>query len=270
MKKFVLATMPFAFGFRTTLIGADDDPTKVLTVPSFKEFAVMDNPAVIPDLVPAAGNNITVEIQEHKQYMKAAEYTWYIAGNNGVPLAERIYLGKLKSKPMQRTVYFRGCVDGKNCKKDTGRENLFRLQYSLNANPFKIKPPKFYVQTVKGKQDYYTIVKEFMNYGRSHYGGQRRMALGVENYSVYMGKCKKPPCGQPVLTASGHFKGWNFNFYKPGQEAPIAFMDVKSAKWGMLGVKQTFIMTISEGIDSALLMSLVSIIDLVNNGEAER
>lgn len=260
--------VPLASGFRTASLG-DDKPTQLLTTNDVKSFAQMEHPAIIPELVAPPGENITVEIQEHAQYMKAAEYSWYIAGKNGVPFSQRIFVGKLKSQAFQRKVVFRGCKEGKDCQKDLNRQDLFRIQASLNANPFKIKPPTFYVQSVAKKTpEYYTVVKQLMNRGRGHFGVGRRVQPGTENYAVYPGKCKKPPCGEPVMTASGHFKGWNYNFYKAGQDQPIAFMDVKSAKMGLLGVKQTFIMTISENIDSALLMAMVSIIDLVNNNEA--
>lgn len=243
-------------------------------------------PTVVPDLTPSENESLIFNVREHTKFGRGSEYSWEIAGRNRIPFRSPVLLGRLKSSAISNSFTF---------KSEAGHDDVFGLKKWRNMNPFSYEPTKFFFTSKDGKDVYYTIEKTFRQTHHHHLGGGGYHGGGYqgggyqgggyqasyhggsyyhghskhqEYLNVYEGKCTKN-CRNPIYTGSGHKKGLHFTFFRPGIDGPVCRVDREYARYGPLGRKDEFIMTVEANTDSALMMAAISLMDHLNNLEGD-
>lgn len=254
------------------------DHYRLTKMRTLREFNSDRHPTLVPELTPKAGESLVFNIREHTKAFKNAEYSWEIAGANQQPFSKPVKLGRLKSNANA----FSGKYTFKPEKGDDKVFSLKKKQSGAWANAFvgaSIKKEYYFLNSKDGKHTYYTIEKSYGRGGRGsgHFGGGGGYGHRYgrqEHLNIYKGKCTKTKkCKKSLMyTGSGHKKGQFFSFYRVGQQddVPVCRVDREYVKYGVLGRKDHFIMTVEAHTDSVLMLAAVSINDALNNIEENR
>lgn len=226
------------------------------------QFKAASNPVLVKSLEIPAGQSIVMELQERRKPFTNNWYDIFVSGKNGSPLPRPLHIGTSVSTMTHQNF------------KDQNGKKVTRMHWSYRPS-IKTQLRSYVVEPGNRKHTYYTFEK--LSYWGMHANSHAVGYVGhrQEVFTAYFGKCprgsqsvNKPGCDGLALTAKGHFLGFNFKFYKPGQTEPIAFMTMKHRYWGLSGKKERYQMTVNHGGDALMLSHLVAFIDLANNMEA--
>lgn len=236
-----------------------------LVMADHSKFLTMQNPVMVKSLEIPPGQSLVVELQERRKMNSRLTNNWYdlfVSGKNGNPLPKPIQIGTSVSNMLRQ-----------NFKDNTGKK-ITMMRFSKRPS-IKTLSRAYITQSPARNPVYYTFEKLSMWGMRSNSQTVGYVGWKEEVFTVYYGKCPrgaqskgKPGCNGLAITAKGHFLGFNFKFYKPGQTEPVAFMTMKHRYWGLAGKKERFEMTVNSGGDVLMLAHLVAFIDLCNNAEA--
>merc|ERR1719469_35777 len=234
-----------------------------LSLTDFESFDGATGSVLAESLRVPAGQTLVLDLQERRKVGRPHWYDVFVTGKNGQQTSP-VQIGTVTSlvnpSPARSRQDF----------KDTSGKPITRMHWSHRPS-ISTKARAYIVQPgSRRKATYYTFEKlsPYGMYNQYHnlgYSSRRE-----ESFSVYYGKCPKkssPSCGGLALLAKGHFKGFNFNFFKPGSSEPVAYMSMVERYWGLGGKKERFRMTVLPGADVLMLAQLVSFIALCNNDE---
>lgn len=225
-------------------------------------FKAARHPVLVQSLDIPVGQSLVLELQERRKPFTNAWYDIFVSGKNGAPLPKPLHVGTSVSTLTRQNF------------KDMNGKKITSMRYSRRPS-IKTQLRSYLVVPGQRHQVYYTFEK--LTYWGMHANSHTVGYVGhrQEVFTVYYGKCPRgaqsvnqPGCDGLAITAKGHFLGFNFQFFQPGQTEPVAFMTMKHRYWGLSGKKERYEMTVKHGGDALMLAHLVAFIDLCNNYEA--